>query len=231
MPVENNGSLWSDRVALRQTAKRGDYSRSTVYSILDAALYCHVGFVHDGQPVVLPMAFGRDEDTVFLHGSSGSRMLRNLRAGTPLCLSVTELTGLVLSRSALNHSVNYRSAVIYGSGRWIDGVDERKSALKVILDHVIPGRWDHIRQPSLKELRRTAVLAIPLTEAAAKIRSGPAVEEPEDVDLPYWGGEIPVRTELLDPVPDPLVPESAGVPHHVQALTAQQIIASEGRRA
>jgi nitroimidazol reductase NimA-like FMN-containing flavoprotein (pyridoxamine 5'-phosphate oxidase superfamily) len=216
--AEGNASLWSERVDVRQTAKRGDYSRETINAILDSAPYCQVAFVHGDYPVVLPMAFGRQGETLYVHGSSGSRLLRALRAGVPLCLSVTELTGLVLSRSALNHSVNYRSVVVMGRGRWIDDIAEREAAVKVILEHVVPGRWDNIRPPSLKELRRTAVLAIPLDEASAKIRQAPPYEEPEDIDLPYWGGEIPIRTYYDIPVSDAIAGATTDVPVHVLDL-------------
>lgn len=218
MVPDGNASLWSERVDVRQTAERGDYSRETVNAVLDSALYCQVAFVDGDYPVVLPMVFGRQDETLYLHGSSGSRLLRGMRAGAPLCITVSEVTGLVLTRSALNHSLNYRSVVVMGRGRWIDDIADREAAFKVIMEHVVPGRWDNIRPPSLKELRGVAVLAIPLDEASAKIRQGPPDEEPEDVDLPYWGGEIPIRTYYDIPVSDAIAGATADVPVHVTDL-------------
>lgn len=173
-----------------------------MHGILDAALICHVAFVGDGQPYGLPTIHARRDETLYLHGSNGSRMLRVAAAGEPLCVTATMLDGIVLARSAFHHSLNYRSAVVLGTARPVDDRDEKRLALNTVVEHIMPGRTGEARGPTAKELRATTVVAIPLQEASAKIRSGPPVDDDEDLSLPVWAGVLPLRLEPGAAVPD-----------------------------
>jgi nitroimidazol reductase NimA-like FMN-containing flavoprotein (pyridoxamine 5'-phosphate oxidase superfamily) len=177
---------------VRREPGRGRYDRETIDAILDEALFCHLGFVVDGQPYVIPTLHARAGDLVYVHGSSASRMLRHAGAGAPMCLTVTLLDGLVLAKSVFNHSIDYRSVVVLGEARQVEG-DEKVEALRRFTEHVAPGRWDEARQPTPTELKATAILALPLDEASAKVRTGPPEDEPEDVDLPVWSGVVPIH--------------------------------------
>jgi nitroimidazol reductase NimA-like FMN-containing flavoprotein (pyridoxamine 5'-phosphate oxidase superfamily) len=177
---------------VKRHPERGAYEREQIDAILDEALYCHVGFVVDGQPYVIPTIHARLDDIVYVHGSPASRMLRTLAGSVDICVTVTLLDGLVLARSVYNHSMNYRSAVVLGRARSVDG-DEKLRALEAIVEHVVPGRWRDARLPTEKELAGTSVLALGLDEASAKIRNGPPKDFDEDVDLPIWAGVIPLR--------------------------------------
>jgi uncharacterized protein len=172
--------------------QRAVYDRDTVNRILDEAFLCHVGFVVDGQPYVIPTSFGRDGDVLYIHGSAASRMLRNLNQGVPVCVTVTLLDGLVLARSVFNHSMNYRSVVILGTATLVDNPAEKLAALHALSEHIIPHRWDDSRQPNEKELKATSVLRLPITEFSAKVRVGPAVDDEEDYLFPTWAGVIPL---------------------------------------
>lgn len=181
-----------DRIRVRREPHRGRYDRATIDAILDEALYCHLGFIVDGQPYVIPTLHARIGDLLYVHGSSASRMLRHAATGAPMCATVTLLDGLVLAKSVFNHSIDYRSVVVLGQARLVEG-EEKVEALRAFTEHVAPGRWEEARQPTPPELKATAILALPLTEASAKVRSGPPEEEPEDVDLPVWSGVVPIH--------------------------------------
>jgi nitroimidazol reductase NimA-like FMN-containing flavoprotein (pyridoxamine 5'-phosphate oxidase superfamily) len=182
--------------------KRGVYDRDQVFSILDEGFLCHVGFVADGQPYVIPTGYARSGDRLYIHGSAASRMLRALDQGIDVCVTVTLIDALVLARSAFHHSMNYRSVVVLGNARLVTDRDEKSEALKCFTNHIVPGRWDEIRQPTEQELKATTVLALPLDEVSAKVRTGPPIDDDEDYALPVWAGLIPVRTELGEPVAD-----------------------------
>jgi hypothetical protein len=181
-----------DRLRVRREPKRGRYDRETIDAILDEALYCHLAFQVDGQPYAIPTLHARVGDRLYVHGSAASRMLRHASSGFPVCVTVTLLDGLVLAKSVFNHSINYRSVVVLGQAELVDG-DEKRAALEAFTEHVAPGRWDEARQPSDKELKATWILSLPLTEASAKVRDGPPLDEPEDEDLPVWAGVVPVH--------------------------------------
>ncbi len=190
------------RTRVRRLPARASYERATIQAILDEGLVCHVGFVHEGQPYVLPTTYARVGDQVYLHGSAASRMLRGLGEGIPVCLTVTLLDGLVLARSAFHHSMNYRSVVILGVAIAVTEPVERLRALEAIVEHAVPGRWPQVRPPSAGELRATMVLRLPIEEASAKVRSGGPLDEAEDLGWPCWAGHVPLRLVALAPVPD-----------------------------
>jgi nitroimidazol reductase NimA-like FMN-containing flavoprotein (pyridoxamine 5'-phosphate oxidase superfamily) len=191
----------SARTQIRRKAERGHYDRETIHSILDEGLVAHVGFTSDAGVGVLPMVYARVDDHLYLHGATGNHMLRAL-AAADVCVTVTLLDALVLSRSAFHHSMNYRSVVVYGRASVVDEPDEKDRALRAVVDHMVEGRSQQCRTPSVEELRATRVVRVALAEASAKVRTGPPIEEPGDLALPYWGGEIPVLTTLGAPVAD-----------------------------
>jgi uncharacterized protein len=192
----------SARTTVKRHPERGAYDRDVVDAILDEALVCHVGFAIDGQPYVIPTIHARDGDVLYIHGSPASRMLRNLRDGVDACVTVTLLDGLVLARSVYNHSMNYRSVVVIGRAREVTGRDEKLDAMRRVVEHVVPGRWDDARQPSEKELKATTILALALTEASAKIRTGSPTDDEDDLALPVWAGVIPLALQTADPLAD-----------------------------
>ena len=181
---------------------RGNYDRETVNRILDEGLICHVGFTVDAQPYVIPTIYGRDGNVLYLHGSVASRMLRNLQQGIPVCVTVTLVDGLVLARSVFNHSMNYRSVVILGTATLVDDAAEKVAALRAVSEHVLPQRWDDVRQPSEKELKVTSVLRIPIEEFSAKVRVGPPIDDEEDYAFPTWAGVIPLELRSGEPIAD-----------------------------
>jgi nitroimidazol reductase NimA-like FMN-containing flavoprotein (pyridoxamine 5'-phosphate oxidase superfamily) len=194
----------SDRVRLRRKRERGNYERSTIDAILDEGLLAHLGIVEeDGQPVVIPTLHARCGDVVYCHGSVASRTLRALKGGAPACLTVTLVDGLVLARAAMHHSANYRSVVLMGRATSIEDPQEKLSALRATVEHIIPGRWEDVRAPNEKELQATAVLAIPISEASAKVRTGPPLDEEEDYALEAWAGVIPLQFKAGPPLADP----------------------------
>jgi len=195
--------------------KRGHYDKETIYGILDDHFLCHLSTVHEGQPVTIPTAYGRDGDTLYVHGSSKSRMLQWLADGRPLCLVVTQVDGLVVARSLFHSSVNYRSVVIYGHARLADG-EEKMHGLRCITEQIIAGRWEEARLPTALEMKATSVLAVTIDTASAKVRSGPPGDDTEDYTLPIWAGVLPVRQVYDDPVPDPLLSVSANIPESVR---------------
>jgi nitroimidazol reductase NimA-like FMN-containing flavoprotein (pyridoxamine 5'-phosphate oxidase superfamily) len=205
------------RTRVRRLAERGMTDRADLYAVLDAGLLCHLGVLSDGEPRVLPTAYGRIGDTLYLHGSTANRTM--LAAdGQPVCVTVTHLDGMVCARSVFHHSMNYRSAMVYGTARIISDDSERLAALRVIVENLIPGRWDAARAPNRKELAATAVLALPLAEASVKIRTGPASDEPEDYDLDVWAGVVPARLEFGAAEPDAELPAGIAVPEHILQL-------------
>ncbi len=193
----------SARVRVSRVPARAAYDRATIDAILDAGLLAHLGISVDGQPYVIPTLHARVGDVVYVHGSAASRTLRALTAGAPACLTVTLLDGLVLARSAFHHSMNYRSVVVLGDARLVTGADERLRALQAFTERLVPGRWDEVRPPNPQELKGTAVLALGLDEASAKVRTGPPVDDDEDYELPVWAGVIPLSLAAAAPVPDP----------------------------
>ena len=192
----------TERTRVRRLPKRGNYDREQVYAILDEAFICHVGFVADGQPFVIPTAFGRSGDVLYLHGSAASRMLKTLDQGVAICVTVSLVDGLVLARSAFHHSINYRSVVVLGTARAVRDEAEKMEALRVVSDHIIRGRWDEVRLPTAQEMKATLVLALPLEEASAKIRTGMPVDDEEDYGMDVWAGVLPLRTVAGEPIPD-----------------------------
>jgi uncharacterized protein len=204
------------RSTVRRLAELAVYDPAVVAQIVDAGLVAHVGISHDGAPVVIPMAYARIGGTVYLHGSTASRMLRNLRAGDPMCITITVVDGIVLARSAFNMSMNYRAVVVQGAARLVTEAAERMAAFRAIMDHFVPGHWDHVRPPNDQELRQTLVVAADLDEASAKVSTGPPNDEPEDLALPYWAGEIPLRTVAGTPRPDRHVPDGLPPPESVR---------------
>ena len=205
------------RTKLRRLPERGRTDRADLYAVLDAGFLCHLGVIHDGAPRVIPTAYGRIDDTLYLHGSTANRSL--LAAdGQPACVTVTHLDGLVCARSVFHHSMNYRCAMVFGTAHFIHDAEERMAALRTIVDNMIPGRWDASRSPNRKELAATAVLAMPLAEASVKIRTGPASDEPEDYALDVWAGVVPTRLEFGEPEPDDQLPVGIDIPEHILQL-------------
>ncbi len=202
--------LQTPRTTVRRLPKRGVYDRAALYAILDEALVCHVGFVLDGQPFVLPTIHARAGDVLYVHGSSVSRML-GAASSAPVCLTATLLDGLVLARSAFHHSMNYRSAVVLGQAALIDDAGEKEAALVTIVEHVARGRSAEVRPPSALELKATSVLRLPIEEASAKVRTGPPVDDEEDYALPVWAGELPLSLVAGVPLPDPRLREGTPV--------------------
>ena len=203
------------RTTLRRHRERGQTDRTALYEVLDAGLICHLGVVTDGTPVVLPTAYGREGDTLYLHGSSANGAFW-AADGQRICVTVTHMDGLVAARSVFSHSMNYRSAVVFGTASIVKDEDERWQALRLITDHLIPGRWSAARQPTGKEMAATAVLSLPLTEASVKIRTGMPIDEPEDYDLDVWAGVLPISVAFGSPVPDPLLRAEIPVPAHIR---------------
>jgi nitroimidazol reductase NimA-like FMN-containing flavoprotein (pyridoxamine 5'-phosphate oxidase superfamily) len=206
----------TERTQVKRLPKRGKYERETVLAILDAGFVCHVGFSVDGQPYVIPTNYGRSGDTVYLHGSAASRMLRTLSEGVPMSVTVTHVDGLVLARSAFHHSVNYRSVVILGTARLVTEPAEKMEALRVFTEHVMKGRWDDVRQPTEQELKATTVLALPLEEVSAKVRTGGPIDDEEDYALPIWAGVLPLETAAKEPLPDPQRKSDRPIPDYLK---------------
>jgi nitroimidazol reductase NimA-like FMN-containing flavoprotein (pyridoxamine 5'-phosphate oxidase superfamily) len=208
----------SDRVRLRRKRERGSYDRALIDAILDEALIAHLGICDaDGQPFVIPTLHARSRDLVYCHGSSASRTLRALAAGAPVCLTVSLIDGLVLARSAMHHSANYRSAMLIGAARSVEDLDEKRAALQAVVEHIVPGRSAEVRPPTENELRATSVLAIPIEEASAKVRIGPPLDDEADYALPAWAGVIPLAMQARAPEPDPRLASGIAAPAHVSA--------------
>ena len=203
------------RTEVHRLPKRGMYDREAIYRVLDEGLVCHIGFVAEGHPVVIPTGYGRHGDTLYVHGSTASRMFRALGQGAEVCVTVTLLDGLVLARSAFHHSMNYRSVVIFGKATVLEDPAAKREALRAFTEHVAPGRWPGIRLPTEKELQATTVLAIPLEEVSAKVRTGPPLDDEEDYALPVWAGVLPLDLTPQSPLPDERLPKGTPVPEYV----------------
>lgn len=203
---------------------RGVYDRETVYRILDEAFLCHVGFVVDGQPFVIPTSYGRKDANLYVHGSAASRMLRHLQSGVDahVCVTVTLLDGLVLARSVFNHSMNYRSVVILGKATLVDDPEEKLTALRTLSEHILPGRWDDSRQPNPQELKATSVLRVPIDEFSAKVRTGPPIDDEEDYSFPTWAGVLPLETVVGSPIDDARLLPGKAVPGYARSYTRKR---------
>jgi uncharacterized protein len=192
----------TSRTKVRRLSKRAVYDKARVHEILDEGFLCHVGFVQDGQPFVIPTLYARSDETLYMHGSGASRMLKSLAQGVDVCVTVTLVDGYVLARSAFHHSMNYRSVTALGRARLVSDEAEKLAALRVITDHIVPRRWDEVRGPNELEMKQTIVLALPLEEVSAKVRVGPPADDEEDYALPIWAGVVPIRTQLGEPMAD-----------------------------
>jgi nitroimidazol reductase NimA-like FMN-containing flavoprotein (pyridoxamine 5'-phosphate oxidase superfamily) len=201
---------------------RGVYDRGAAYEILDEGFICHVGFVADGQPFVIPTAYGRSGDNLYLHGSAASRMLRNLDRGVSVCVTVTLLEGLVLARSIFNHSMNYRSVVVLGTAVAVQDAKEKLEALKSLSEHILPGRWAESRQPNEKELKATLVMRLPIEEFSAKVRQGPPIDDEEDYSFPTWAGVIPLEMIPGPPINDPRLDPKTPIPAYARAYSRKR---------
>lgn len=218
------------RTQLQRLRERGRSDRSALDEILAAGLVCHLGVVIDGVPVVLPTGYGRIGETLYLHGSSANRSLL-AAAGQQVCVTVTLLDGLVCARAVFHHSMNYRSAVIFGAPQLVLDPAEKLAALRAVTNHLVPGRWEHAREPSRKELAATAVLALPLVEASVKVRSGGPKDDEEDYDSGTWAGVLPAVLAFGPAQPDPALPGDVGIPAHIEALAGQPRGAAPGLMA
>lgn len=203
------------RTIVGRVSDRAQTDRSALYEVLDTGLICHLGVVVDGTARVIPTGYGREGDTLFLHGSTGARSLMNGPV-QEICVTVTHLDGIVLARSLFHHSMNYRSAIIYGTPRPVTEHDEKLAGLRVITERLAPGQWDTARLPTRKELAATMVLTLPLAEASVKVRQGPPGDDEEDYELDVWAGVVPVRQVFGEPIPDPLLRPGIEVPEHVR---------------
>ena len=211
------------RTRVVREAHRGVYDRETVYQILDEGFLCHVGFVANTQPFVIPTSYGRKDDNLYIHGSAASRMLRQLKESVPVCVTVTLLDGLVLARSVFNHSMNYRSVVILGKATLVEDPEEKIAALHQISEHILPGRWADARQPNERELKQTSVLRLPIEEFSAKVRTGPPIDDEEDYSFPTWAGVVPLEIVAGAPINDPRLDAARQVPRYVQGYSRRRI--------
>ena len=207
-----------EKIKVKRVPKRGHYDRETIYSVLDKDFMCHVGFVHEAYPVVIPTLYGREGNFLYLHGSMASRMMKDLKEGIQISMAVTMVNGLVLARSAFHHSVNYESVVVFGKAELVEDRNEKMNALKVITDQVLLHRWDEVREPNEKELKGTMVLKIPLDSASAKIRTGGPVDDKEDMELDIWAGTVPINKSYDSPIWDEQLKEGLQIPKSVNAL-------------
>jgi len=204
----------TERTKLKRLPKRGHFDRETVYGILDEGFICHVGFAPQGQPFVIPTGYARAHDTLYIHGSQASRMLRTLADGVDACVTVTIIDGLVLARSAFHHSMNYRSVVIFGRATLVEDREEKNAALLALSEQIIRGRWADVREPTELELKATTVLRLPLVEASAKIRTGPPIDDEEDYAMSVWAGVVPLKLVAGEPINDPRLPEGIEAPDY-----------------
>ena len=205
----------TERTTVKRLPKRGHYDRETIHAILDEGFICHVGFAVDEQPYVIPTGYARVGDDLYIHGSSASRMLRNLSEGVSVCVTVTLIDGLVLARSAFHHSINYRSVVVLGTAELVSDPAEKDKALEAITEHIVPGRWAEVRWPTDLELKATSVLKLPIDEASAKIRTGDPVDDEEDYAMKVWAGVLPLTLQTGEPIADKRADASIQPPTHV----------------
>jgi uncharacterized protein len=194
---------------------RAVYDREAVYRILDEGFICHVGFAVDGQPFVIPTSYGRKDANLYIHGSAASRMLRQMKDGIAVCVTVTLLDGLVLARSVFNHSMNYRSVVILGKATQVEDQKEKLEALRTLSEHILPGRWADSRQPNEQELKATSVLRVPIEEFSAKVRTGPPIDDEEDMNFPTWAGVVPLEIKAGEPIADAQLDSKQRTPLYV----------------
>ena len=206
----------TERTRVRRLPKRGAYDSETINSILDEAFVCHIGFVVDGQPYVIPTGFARIDNDLYIHGSSASRMLRSLAEGVQVCVTVTLVDGLVLARSAFHHSMNYRSVVILGKATLIEEPQEKDRAMEALTEHIVPGRWKDVRWPTELELKATSVLKVPIEEASAKIRTGGPVDDEEDYTIDIWAGVLPLNLVSGQPIEDERLTQEIELPKYIQ---------------
>ena len=212
----------SARTRLVREADRAVYDRAAAYKILDEGFVCHVGFVADGQPFVIPTGYGRVGDSLYIHGSAASRMLRRVDEGIPVCVTVTLLDGLVLARSIFNHSMNYRSVVVLGTARAVTDGKEKLEALRLLSEHILPGRWAESRQPNEKELKATSILQLPIEEFSAKVRQGPAIDDEDDYSFPTWAGVVPLNLVAGEPIDDDRLLPGVKVPEYARTYTRKR---------
>jgi uncharacterized protein len=212
------------RTRLVREADRAVYDREAAYRILDEGFLCHVGFVADGQPFVIPTSYGRKDDSLYIHGSAASRMLRQIKESVPVCVTVTLLDGLVLARSIFNHSMNYRSVVVLGKATLVDDPKEKIEALRLLSEHIIPGRWADSRQPNERELKATSVLQLPIEEFSAKVRSGPVVDDEADYSFPTWAGVVPLTMVAGTPIDDSRILPDQSVPEYARNYSRRRSV-------
>ncbi|MDQ2995860.1 MAG: pyridoxamine 5'-phosphate oxidase family protein [Chloroflexota bacterium] len=204
------------RNKVKRLPERGHYDAATIYPIVDAALICHVGFVLEGQPFVIPTLHARQDDTILLHGAKGSRLLRHIQSGGEVCITITHVDGIVLARSVFHHSINYRSAVLFGKGALIVDAQAQLQALEAFTERLLPGRWQDARPPNALELKQTTVIAVQIESASAKLRTGPPGDEADDLDLPVWAGVLPLRQITGAPLADPQLSPSIELPDYIR---------------
>ena len=209
-------TLKTERTRVRRIPDRGHYDKKTIYPIIDEALYCHVGINHNGSPVVIPTIHARINNTLYIHGSAASQLLQSIQEDSNLCVTISLIDGIVLARSAFHHSLNYRSVVVFGQGVIVNDFQEKWDALKAVSDHLVPKRWEDVREPNQKELDATTVVSISLEEASAKVRSGPPGDDDADYALPIWAGVLPTELKKGTLIPDPVLPESIGIPDYLK---------------
>lgn len=209
------------RTRVVRESDRAVYDREPVYRILDEGFLCHVGFAVDGQPFVIPTSYGRKEASLYIHGSAASRMLRQMKEGVAVCITVTLLDGLVLARSVFNHSMNYRSVVILGTATLVDDPEEKLAALRILSEHILPGRWNDSRQPNERELKATSVLRVPIEEFSAKVRQGPPLDDEPDYSFPTWAGVVPLEVKVGVPIDDERLLPGKEVPEYVRKYSRQ----------
>jgi nitroimidazol reductase NimA-like FMN-containing flavoprotein (pyridoxamine 5'-phosphate oxidase superfamily) len=205
------------RYAVARQQRRARYDEATVHAILDQGLVAHVGFVASERPMVMPMAYGRDGAMLYIHGASTTRIIKGVAEAMPVCLTVTLVDGIVVARSAFHHSMNYRSVVVHGSARHVTDADEHDHALRIITEHLLPGRWNEVRPMLAKERKATGVLALPIEAASAKVRDGAPIDDDEDYAMPFWAGIVPVTTALGRPVDDNRIVEGTPLPASLAA--------------
>jgi nitroimidazol reductase NimA-like FMN-containing flavoprotein (pyridoxamine 5'-phosphate oxidase superfamily) len=207
------------RNKVKRHPERGQYDSAAIYAIVDQALICHVGFCQGQQVYVIPTLHARQEDRILLHGAKGSRLLRHVEAGGEVCITVTLVDGLVLARSVFNHSINYRSAVLFGKGTLIEAEAERLKALEAFTERIMPGRWQDVRPPSAVELKQTTIVAVAIESASAKVRSGPPKDDEDDLALPVWAGVVPLRQISEAPIADPQLPAEIEIPDYIRSYS------------
>jgi nitroimidazol reductase NimA-like FMN-containing flavoprotein (pyridoxamine 5'-phosphate oxidase superfamily) len=215
----SDSQIPTTRTRVVREPERGVYDREAAYRILDEAFICHVGFAIEGQPYVIPTSYGRKDADLYIHGSAASRMLRQMKEGIAVCVTVTLLDGLVLARSVFNHSMNYRSVVILGKATLVDAPAEKLEALRLLSEHILPGRWNDSRQPNERELKATSVLRVPIEEFSAKVRTGPPIDDVEDYSFPTWAGVVPLEIKVGEPIRDPKLASEMQLPGYVRSYS------------